>query len=313
MTSKFWITSQPLVYMDMEDGHTLSDYNIQNESIISLKSKLGGLMYVKTQTGKTSGLWVNASDTIRTVKNKIQDREGIPPDQQILFFDGLKLENVRALCHYKIQSWSTVYLVLRLTNSMQIFIRMLTKKIIALKVEASDTIVNVKAKLQDKEGIPPDQQILLYTLEPSMVMKDDHTLSDYGIENESMVYLNFKPIMQIFVKTQTAVVFTLEVNPMDTIGNVKAMIQEKEGCPPDMQILVIAGKEPTLELQNDCTLSNYNIQKEFTLHLFFRLRRGNMEIFVKTLAGKIFHLTSRSLRYNRKRKVQDSRCIRFST
>ena len=129
-------------------------------------------VYCHVSRGKLIAIKVEPNDSIAHVKVKIYKKERFPPDQQRLFFAGNQLDDDFSLSCYKVKKERMILLILE--KFQPLHLRLLSGRIITLKVHEDDIIADVKDKFQDEEGIPPDQQRLFFA---GYQLDDDRKLS----------------------------------------------------------------------------------------------------------------------------------------
>ena len=224
-------------------------------------------IFVNTLTSKCIAIHAYPSDTVADVKQLIWESEGIPAELQKLIFGGKHLEDNRVISDYKIMKESTLHLLVHSTEGMKITVETDTDQTLTLEVEPFDTVKSVKHKIQEKQGIPTDQQRITFK---TLDLHDSRILSDYNIQNESSLNLELRPAgsstgeeMEIFVKTLTGKTITIKVKSSNTVETLKEKIQSSQGMPPNRQKLIFGARE----LKDGTTLSEYSLSNWSTVHV----------------------------------------------
>ncbi|XP_076916866.1 uncharacterized protein LOC143576722 [Bidens hawaiensis] len=264
--------AQVLVFsgVALEDSSTLADLNIICGSVLTRidtapRGKIE--IYVHTFTKKTISLSVTPTDTIANVKLWIMYKEGVPVDEQVLIFDGMALRDSGTLSDFDIHGQSALTLARRSRGSMKIFVKTFEGKVIPVKVNPSNTIGNVKSKIQGEVDIPHDEQELIFD---ETVLDNLDTIADFNINKEStltLVRLSAR-YMRIFIRSQSAKNVALKVKPTDTIYNVKLKYENIEGIPPDQVRFIFDGRQ----LMDGHTLADYHVDNESVIHSVLSLR-----------------------------------------
>ena len=204
--------SEEIKYINNKQQEKIKEINIENIDIIEkdkiekkiepYKNKIKMLeerinkkneimqIFVKSLTGKVITVDFEPLFTIENVKTIIQNKENIPIDHQRFLFNGRELKNNKTLVFYGIQRNSTIHLITQyrtLREDIKIFVKLVGDlKTLTLYVEKLDTIKTVKTIIRNIEGIPIDNQKLLFSAHQ---LEDNKTLADYQIQKDATLLL----------------------------------------------------------------------------------------------------------------------------
>lgn len=140
-------------------------------------------MQLFVKADRITALDVQPCDTVGSV---LQQLQGVVPQQQYLLHAGQQLDGSKTLADYSIQHQDVLELLLRIRGGMMIKVKTLTGKEIEIDIEPTDSIERIKERIEEKEGIPPVQQRLIFA---GKQMNDEKAARDYNIEGGSVLHL----------------------------------------------------------------------------------------------------------------------------
>ena len=247
------------VKLEDDEGQCLRDYKVKHKSLLELKPME---IHVKTpDEDMVLTLCVDPYDTIVSIKERIEDEEGIPVEHQELLLEDNALEDEPTLAAYGITHGTILEMDGSSNSMMEINIKDWSGKIFSLEVSPDETIEEVKYQIEDKEGIPASNQYLLY--HKDLLDDDSKTLDDYDIQNKSTLHLDR---MKIVVETPRGK-FLMETDPTTTIDQVKNRVNEKVGIPQDEQAVLLPGEDSADELDGPMTLLDAGIEYRDSVHI----------------------------------------------
>ncbi|XP_050371956.1 polyubiquitin-like [Argentina anserina] len=217
-------------------------------------------IYVKIPSNqRTSVLEAKEYHIINDIKSMIYLKEGIQSNEYSLVYGGKLLQDYRNLSSLNILTESTLHMIFNPRDVVSIFVKTPIGKVVEFEVKVLYTVRDVKQIVESYIGCSVVDCSMVYE---GNELLDFKTLAFYNIEDNST--LEVKPSwIQIFVKTWSGKIITLDVTRSNTVREVKEKIFCKIRVPVIHQSIVFAGKR----LEDKCSISSYNIQKQSTIHM----------------------------------------------
>uniref|UniRef100_A0A8P4G4X6 Ubiquitin-like domain-containing protein n=1 Tax=Dicentrarchus labrax TaxID=13489 RepID=A0A8P4G4X6_DICLA len=249
--------SKPLCYYGLQSGSMVSLLVTQQPETIQV--------FLSNLQGQKSTYDIRPNETVRNFKTKVQQREGIPADQQRLLYQSRQLEDGKNLSDYNIKQPETI----------QVFLSNLQGQKSTYDIRPNETVRNFKTKVQQREGVPADQQRLLHQ---TRQLEDGKNLSDYNIKATFM--------MDITIKMLDGRFHTLTVNPQDTVSSLKRLIHNKLGVSPQRQKLVFVNGQTTQLNDDSKPLCYYGLQSGSLVSLLVTQQPETIQVFLSNLQGQ---------------------------
>lgn len=216
--------------IQLPNDSMLTDYDIMANSFVDLYVTDGIQISVKIPSvGKTIKLNVKKSQSVADIKAEIEQKGGIPRNEQILMHTGRQLEDNMRLAQCGFGNGQTLHLLVCPTDMMRVFVVVGGGRTINLEVKCWYTVADVKLMIETFEGLPACTQILASAESGGDVvaLKDSETLRSQNVKNNDVLTLHMGPTVQFFIKTWEGKTLTMLMEMSDTTNDVMKIIEER--------------------------------------------------------------------------------------
>ena len=280
----------------LRDNATLQESGVGANAILRFSREEGRdtQIFIGVPRNDRFSVWVKPEDTVRFVKEMVALREGVPIEKQELFFARRKLDDNRTLQSYYIEANHMIHMEVIAPRVLHVTAHTPDGQEVHADIAEDRTVADLKAYLGGGDESGTEQQLFLAGSE----LEDARLLSDCDLTVDCSLDLVATPLGRarlacgpvpiiLFIKTLSGQTLSLTVAPTDTVRDLKAQIQDKQGILESLQCLVAAGRQ----LNDSLTISECGVQNQSVLHLVLHVPREELiHLVVEADGGRSFTL-----------------------